>query len=350
MGLASTDLVSAIRVLVGLFPRKGGVRRIFIDEISAVPGWEKALKRLIDAGELARTLLVTTGSKATDLRRGVERLPGRKGRLARTSYVFTPVSYREFRRRCRDKLGNDTLIAYLLSGGSPVACAELARNGRIPEFVTAMLADWILGEMAMSGRSRSALLGVLQTVYRYGGTPLGYAKVAREAGLANNTVAQGYLDVLADLLCVLPCFAWDPGSRVHVRGKPCKFHFTNSLVAVAWHPARPQSPAEFKALSPSQGGQFLEWVVAQEIWRRAAIREAQLPDALAFWHSKEHEIDFVTAPDTYVEVKRGAESPLDYRWFLESQLKGTLLVINQERFESPRIRGVTLEDFLLEEE
>jgi predicted AAA+ superfamily ATPase len=47
--------------------------------------WEKSIKRLIDAGELNRVLLVTTGSKATDLRRGFEKLPGRKGKLSRSS-------------------------------------------------------------------------------------------------------------------------------------------------------------------------------------------------------------------------------------------------------------------------
>ena len=61
------------------------MRRLFIDEITALPQWEVAVKRLADRRVLRDVLLVTTGSRATDIRRGSE-LPGRKGKLARTDY------------------------------------------------------------------------------------------------------------------------------------------------------------------------------------------------------------------------------------------------------------------------
>jgi hypothetical protein len=81
-------LVAAIRSVTPLFGKTAPVRRLFIDEITAVPAWERGLKYLVDAGELRDVLVVTTGSKATNLRRGAERLPGRKGKLERTSYLF----------------------------------------------------------------------------------------------------------------------------------------------------------------------------------------------------------------------------------------------------------------------
>src|SRR5207249_9932670 len=105
------------------------VRRLFIDEITAVDDWESGLKRVLDRGELRRVLVVTTGSRASDLRHGSERLPGRKGKLARTSYIFPPVSYAEFLRSGGERLGPRALPSYLLSGGSPVACGELIRAG-----------------------------------------------------------------------------------------------------------------------------------------------------------------------------------------------------------------------------
>jgi hypothetical protein len=37
---------------------------------------------------------------------------------------------------------------------------------------------------------------------RRGGSPVGQTKLAKEAGLANNTVAAGWTELLADLLCV----------------------------------------------------------------------------------------------------------------------------------------------------
>lgn len=180
------DLMRAVRELVPLFAAAATVRRLFIDEITAVKGWERALKRLLDADELAGVLVVTTGSKASDLRRGAERLPGRKGRLARTEYIFTPIPYREFERVGGRRLGADGPELYLLSGGCPVALSALLTDGRLPEHVIAMVRDWVLGEFAASGRARASLLAVLDTLLDRGGSPVGYSRLARESGLANN--------------------------------------------------------------------------------------------------------------------------------------------------------------------
>ncbi len=63
-------LLAALTELGAMFPSRARVRRLFIDEITAVRDWQRALKRAIDSGDLRGVLVVTTGSKATDLRRG----------------------------------------------------------------------------------------------------------------------------------------------------------------------------------------------------------------------------------------------------------------------------------------
>jgi uncharacterized protein len=342
----SDDLLAAIRALTPAFAATAGTRRLFIDEITAVQGWEKALKRAIDAGDLRDVLVVTTGSRATDLRRGTERLPGRRGRLDRSTYLFTPVSFSEFSRRCGEALGADTLVAYLLSGGSPVACRELATAGCLPPYVPEMMRDWILGEVAASGRSRASLVAVMEALHARGGSPLGQARLAREAGLANNTVAAGYVELLADLMCVGVSPAWDEGRKITVARRPAKFPLLNLLAAVAWAPPSPRSVGEFEALPAASQGRWWEWLVAQEIWRRAAIRGDDMPERIPYWKSRAHELDFVLPPDHFVEVKRGRASPLEYAWFPRTHPGARLTVINRDRFETDQIVGVTMEDFL----
>src|SRR5437867_2989511 len=56
----SGELEERIAGLVSLFNPKARSKRLFIDEISAVPEWEKSLKRLADRGELRNVLVVTT--------------------------------------------------------------------------------------------------------------------------------------------------------------------------------------------------------------------------------------------------------------------------------------------------
>lgn len=343
-------LVEAIRRLLPLFASKAPVRRLFIDEITAVKDWEKALKRLLDRRELNRVLVVTTGSKAADLRHGSERLPGRKGKLERTSYIFTPVPFFEFKRVAAEHLkAADLLPAYLLSGGSPCACTSLAVHGHLPDHVLEMVRDWIYGEVSASGRSRPMMVGVLDCLMRFAGTPVGQSKLAREAGLANNTVAAGYIDLLSDLMCTASCFAWDETRRRANRRRPCKFHVTNLLAASAWHPARPRRPADLGALSEEEQGSLLEWLVAQELFRRAAVCGDEFPEVMSFWQGGGHELDFVLDARTFVEVKRGKTSPLDFAWFPRCFPKGHLTVVSGSRYETDQICGVTPEEFLATE-
>jgi len=191
------------------------------------------------------------------------------------------------------------------------------------------------------------MVGVMDCLMRFAGTPVGQSKLAREAGLANNTVAAGYIDLLADLMSVASCFAWDESHRRINRRRPCKFHVTNLLVATVWHPGRLRRPADFHALSADDQGGLIEWLVAQELFRRAALRGDEFPEVMSFWQSSENELDFVLAPDRFIEVKRGRTGPLDFTWFPKCFPTGHLTVISRSRFETDHIHGITLEEFLL---
>lgn len=342
------DLHQQIRAVIGLFSPKTGIKRLFIDEITAVENWQKAVKRLLDAGELRDILLISTGSKASDLRRGVERLPGRKGKLDRTNYIFTPISFTAFREKCEPIFRSDTFWAYLLCGGSPVGANALAATGTLPEYVIAIATDWILGEFAASGRSRSHVLAVLQSLYRTAGTPVGQSKLARESGLANNTTAQGYIELFADLMTVVPSYPYDPDKKISIYRQPCKYHFINLLVAISFHPQKPRTIEALKHMGKDLGP-LLEWLVAQEIWRQQCIiHGGDLPDHLNFWQSKEHEIDFVLPEASlYLEVKSGKTSASEFMWFAKTFKNQTLTVVSQSVFESMKTQGITFEDFLI---
>jgi predicted AAA+ superfamily ATPase len=340
------NLYAQVRRLLSLFHVKTKIRRVFIDEITAVPDWQNALKRLADEGLLREVLVVTTGSKAVDLRRGSERLPGRKGRQARTTYYFTPISFGEFIRVCGQQVEKDPVLSYLLTGGSPVACAEIAEGGSIPEYVHEMNRDWILGDCTASGRNRSSLLSVFEVLHRYGGSPLGQAKLAREAGLANNTVAAGYIELLSDLMCLGQGAAWDESRKVTIARRPAKFHFINLLAAASWSFDRPRSVAEFNRLPPEAQGKWFEWLVAQELWRRSCISGELIPESLPYWQSKEHGADFVLNQTLFLEVKRGQASPMEFGWFDRVFPSSRLIVVSSGEFETQAIKGVTFQQFL----
>jgi uncharacterized protein len=216
----------------------------------------------------------------------------------------------------------------------------------IPEFVIELTRDWIEGEIAASGRSRAALLNTLSVLFRWGGTPVGQAKLAREAGLANNTVAAGYIEILNDLACVVPAYPWDSDREIKILRQPCKYHFTNLLAAVTYHRDRMRRVEDFLALSEKEQGFWYQWLIAQELLRRNALSGKEILAPLAFWKNKNHELDFVETPDHFLEVKRGACSPLEFGWFSRQFPDKTLTIISSSEFKAGAVQGISLENFL----
>lgn len=345
----AADLIESIKALLPLFAVKSKVKRLFIDEITAVDGWAKALKRLADGGLIREILIITTGSRCADLRHGSERMPGRKGRLDRTNYLFTPVSFNEFKRIAGSRIKHEqTLQAYMLTGGSPAACTEIVRNGYIREYAVEIIKDWIVGECARSGRSRSYLFAVMENLLRRGGSPVSQLTLAREAGMANNTVAAGYIEMLCDLMCITTTYVWDPGRKIALRRKPHKLPFCNTLVTLAWHPSRIRSADDWQKVPEDLQAAWSEWQVAQELWRRAAIRGDESPEEMLYWQGAGHEVDFVLNPSGFIEVKKGKTSPVEFAWFSKVFPGAQLTVISRSRYETQAIKGITMEDFLLE--
>src|SRR6266542_1707507 len=96
----AADLVATLRAFLDRHrsPGDGATERlaIFVDEITRVENWGGALRGLIDNGELVGVTLVATGSHARDLRRGGERLPGRRGGGAELDLELLPLGFREY--------------------------------------------------------------------------------------------------------------------------------------------------------------------------------------------------------------------------------------------------------------
>ena len=343
------ELEREIATLLEYFPRDNLPHRLFIDEITAVEGWQKAIKRLADSGALRRVLLVTTGSKASDIQRAAELLPGRKGKLARTIYLFAQMPYRIFHDKAFPTLGQQTLWAYLITGGSPPACAAVLESGSIPEYLFQTTAEWVYGECAQAGRSRPTLLRMLEQLMRRGVSPVAQTTLALESGMANNTVALGYLDLLSDLLVLGTTEPWDPSRKIRLARKASKYPFVNLLAANTWWAHRYTTPGSLQSASGEEKGVWMEWAVAAELFRRAAKIGHATPMHSLYWRSDKHEIDFVRVGRPWIEVKAGKASPFEFDWFRKAFPHQPLLVICSERFEGDTIRGITLEDFLLDE-
>ncbi len=117
-------------------------------------------------------------------------------------------------------------------------------------------------------------------------------------------------------------------------------------MAACWSPAKPRTVAEFLALPEEDQGKWLEWTAAQELFRRRCIAGEETPELLLFWQGKEHELDFVCAANSFVEIERGTTSALDFSWFERVMPGSRLVVVSDASYEARSVRGIRLEEFL----
>ena len=89
---------------------------------------------------------------------------------------------------------------------------------------------------------------------RRGASPVAQTTLAAESGMANNTVAHGYLDFLSDLLVLGTSEPWDPNRHVRVPRKASKYPFVNLLAANTWWKNRYTTPASLESASSADKG------------------------------------------------------------------------------------------------
>src|SRR3989344_4379257 len=71
---------------------------IFLDEISSVKGWQKAIKQFVDIHGNKDVTIILTGSHTLDIKNSTERLPGRVGEKERvpTHKILLPMKFAEY--------------------------------------------------------------------------------------------------------------------------------------------------------------------------------------------------------------------------------------------------------------
>ncbi|MGK5088658.1 hypothetical protein WDW86_13955 [Bdellovibrionota bacterium FG-2] len=76
--------------------------------------------------------------------------------------------------------------------------------------------------------------------------------------------------------------------------KAHKHHWIHSPVRLAFDTDRVRTIEDFKRLPETKRGHSIESLVAQEIWRRAALTGDEAPKDIYHFQSGEHEADFIT--------------------------------------------------------
>ncbi len=315
----ATIIGELVRAAKRLHPAPKGPWYLFFDEITALPDWQLGVRAAWDAGLTADDALLLTASSAHDLKRGAERLPGRRGRGK--DYLQLPMSFRDYclalhgvhfddepiaaedfltargegiaaRLVSQGPVLRDAFDGYLRVGGFPTATNDaLQGDGRTVSSETLqMLWDVISGDISRSMRDRTAALKLLQAVGESLGSPLSWLAASRAMGVASPHTARDYAEFLAEIFTLLTLYYWDIGDNSLEPNKQRKLYLLDPLFAQVPHALIPVTSL------PSTDG-LVESVAAAGLFRAAAqalIQASAIPGAVGYWRSSnDREIDFM---------------------------------------------------------
>jgi predicted AAA+ superfamily ATPase len=300
-----------------------------LDEISAVPGWQQAIKWLRDNTAAAEAFFLLTGSVASDIRAGAERLPGRRGGEAHLDRILLPLSFGEFVMACAPDLPppprvlspadlarpageaadvllgsaflagqlNELLQTYLQVGGYPAAVRDhlTAPDGAVSESTSRQLWDMVAGDVS---RFRGDPLKALRLIERVSidlGSTVSYNRLAAHLGYAVDTV-EDYVRRLGESFQLLTLHFFDLSRGAVAPKKNIKLYPVDPLLV--------QLPrAMLRSTRLPEESALVESVLALALFRAAELdlMEAfNVPRTLYYWRSErasaEREVDFLLDP------------------------------------------------------
>jgi uncharacterized protein len=174
--------------------------------------------------------LVATGSHTVDVRRGGERLPGRRGGGSELDLELLPLSFREYvelidpslplppavatvdpidlRISRRERLLIRPRLAallerYLLVGGFLTALNDEAVHGTILAETYQAYREGIAGEFTRAGLREAYLRELIDWVAHHLGQELDYRGIAADTDIGSKDTARNYLDHLVETYTVL---------------------------------------------------------------------------------------------------------------------------------------------------
>ncbi|MGA1823577.1 MAG: ATP-binding protein [bacterium] len=184
---------------------------IFLDEISFVREWQRAIKALSDSGRLKNTLLLFTGSNILDIKFSSERLPGRRGKIFKPDIEILPLDFSEFLRLIKPEFKQREYHEifsmhfaelqkyfedFLLTGGYLANINNYYSLGFIPSYMYEIYFNWIEGDLHKAGKSDDTALKIFDRLRFHLTSPISFYKLARESGVSSHLTISDYLDIL----------------------------------------------------------------------------------------------------------------------------------------------------------
>ena len=308
---------------------------IFLDEISFVENWHKAIKFILDSGIAKDKVLYLTGSSSLELRK--EKFPGRDIETKN----FLPLSFREFIKIFGSKKIRNIqpitltdikellkgaksiipfkeeldylLLKYTKCGGFPRAFYELMEKGRIREETYEIYWNWIINDIAKIERSEKIAIGVFEGIIKNYATKFSLNSIAKEVEIGSHVTVREYLEILENLFLIRNFYTYSLDKKRVVFRKMRKTYFIDPFILHAVNFKLRGEPFKDYAM-------IVEGLIAETLARKFNSLN------IGFYHGYK-EID-VCFKDFGIEVKW--QENVDERNFPRINVKNKILISKNE--------------------
>lgn len=351
------DLFEVIKAYLDFArPRTNSRLYLFLDEISFVTDWQRAIKEMVDNGMLKNALVMLTGSSILDLKFGSEFLSGRRGAFSPADIFYYPMDFKQFVEFTNPQIlaePSQTMLFrqlpvlqklfgdFLLTGGFPKTINEFYTTGQITNSTYDTFITWTENDLHKSRRNEKTAYDLLANVLRTLTTPISYISLARDSALASHLAVQEYLDIMEKMFIMFTLSAFVIEEKKRDSKKNKKIYFTDPFIFnslyLKVHELMESPFTQSQKLTAKLLPLIAENCVGAKLFREAPS---------IFWgKTATGEVDFVTKKEGrlgFYEVKYRKRIPYD-----EIADIPDITVISADTLAEKPVKTVPLEVFLL---
>lgn len=222
---------------------------IFLDEVTFVDEWWRAIKSRIDTGDFRKDVLIVTGSARIELLKQKETFPGRRGNGR--DYVLHPLCFSTFAKvvgglelmeggisalerslkanRLFSQRLDELFKEYVRIGGFPRSVQDYARYGKATVETSRTYLDWIRGDWAKLGKSDRYMKEILSYLVRAQGTPISWNSVSTQTSINSPNTVRSYVETLEGIQSLIVLNLICPDSKIDYK-KNKKIHITDPFI------------------------------------------------------------------------------------------------------------------------
>ncbi len=228
-----------------------GKKLAYLDEVSFVPEWQRAIKQFLDSEKSRNVTLHITGSSSINLKK--ELMPGRGIKF----FEFLPLSFREFLLGFASKEVKDFLTkhsahdfngaieqsysaypffreldrrfkAYIDTGGYPDAIFDYDKAAKISDDTYDVHWNAFVSDISKAGKSIEIATAIIYGIVESYASKINLSAIARMQGVKSHVTVRDYIEAFEDLFVCKSIFP-SAGRRYMFR-KERKVYFNDPFL------------------------------------------------------------------------------------------------------------------------